>query len=95
MTADVFVDADVFMGMHHENEALRRGCKAFFVERLKGRVAMSLEQVGRCDDLVWRRPRELQDAYYPFMDPAAHRHGGQPRRATPSRTSAGHGRTPF
>ena len=63
-----FVDADVFMGMHHEDAAVRRGCKAFFVRHLNDRVTMSLEQVGRCDDLVWRCPRALQDAYYPFMD---------------------------
>lgn len=63
-----FVDADVFMGMHHEDDAVRRSCKAFFVRHLNDGVTMSLEQVGRCDDLVWCRPRALQDAYYPFMD---------------------------
>jgi len=29
---------------------------------------MSYEQVGRCDDVVWGYEREVQDAYYPFMD---------------------------
>ena len=24
--------------------------------------------VGKCDDVVWRFPRSVQDAYYPFMD---------------------------
>ncbi|MDA2809434.1 DUF6190 family protein [Nocardiopsis sp. RSe5-2] len=71
MSGEVFVDAALFMGMHHEDERVRRGCKAFFARAL-GRptapVHMSLEQVGLCDALVWRRPRGEQDAYYPFMD---------------------------
>jgi len=29
---------------------------------------MSLENVGKCDDIVWQFDRETQDAYYPFMD---------------------------
>ena len=37
-------------------------------ERLNRKIVMSLEQVGRCDDIIWGYPRELQDAYYPFMD---------------------------
>lgn len=68
MPGEQFIGADVFMGMHHEDDTVRRGCKAFFVRHLSERVSMSLEQVGRCDDLVWRRPRALQDTYYPFMD---------------------------
>ncbi|AEW92767.1 MULTISPECIES: DUF6190 family protein [Streptomycetaceae] len=63
-----FVDAALFMGMHSTDDAVRIACKAFFVGRLHDRVAMSLEQVGRCDDLVWGFPRHVQDAYYPFMD---------------------------
>jgi hypothetical protein len=62
------IDSTVFLGMHSRDESMRRHCKGFFVERLAGRVTMSLEHVGRCDDLVWRYPRETQDAYYPFMD---------------------------
>lgn len=76
MSGEVFVDAALFMGMHrmgthHEDERVRRGCKAFFaraLERTAAPVHMSLEQVGLCDALVWRRPRGEQDAYYPFMD---------------------------
>ncbi|MEU3751566.1 DUF6190 family protein [Streptomyces olivoreticuli] len=63
-----YVDAALFLGMNSADEATRTACKSFFATRLHGRVVMSLEQVGRCDDLVWRFPRELQDAYYPFMD---------------------------
>lgn len=29
---------------------------------------MSLESVGKCDDIIWQFPREMQDDYYPFMD---------------------------
>jgi hypothetical protein len=68
MSADVFVDAALFMGMNCRDEDVRVACKNVFVDRLSRGVAMSLEQVGRCDDLVWRYPRAVQDAYYPFMD---------------------------
>ncbi|MGW1073690.1 DUF6190 family protein [Streptomyces sp. NPDC002537] len=68
MPGDSYVDAALFLGMNSADEATRIACKSFFATRLHGRVTMSLEQVGRCDDLVWRFPRELQDAYYPFMD---------------------------
>jgi Family of unknown function (DUF6190) len=69
MSPDVVViDASLFMGMHSTDERVRVACKAFVVERLAGKVVMPLEEVGRCDDLVWRSPRSLQDAYYPFMD---------------------------
>ncbi|MCX5199580.1 DUF6190 family protein [Streptomyces sp. NBC_00249] len=64
----VFMDATVFMGMHSSDQAVRRACKQFFTSRINGRVTMSWEQVGRCDDLVWGYGREVQDAYYPFMD---------------------------
>jgi Family of unknown function (DUF6190) len=63
-----FVDAFTFVGMHSSNESRRLSCKRFFVERLTRGVAMSLEHVGACDDVIWQRPREEQDAYYPFMD---------------------------
>ncbi|MFC4033254.1 DUF6190 family protein [Streptomyces polygonati] len=69
MTSDaVHVDATLFLGMNSTDEAVRVACKSFFASRLDGRVTMSLEQVGRCDDVVWRFPRAVQDAYYPFMD---------------------------
>ncbi|MFE9423863.1 DUF6190 family protein [Kitasatospora sp. NPDC006697] len=66
--APEFVDAALFLGMNSADERIRIACKSYFAARLTGRVTMSLEQVGRCDDLVWRFPREVQDAYYPFMD---------------------------
>ncbi|MCX2185253.1 hypothetical protein KV205_32790 [Streptomyces sp. SKN60] len=66
--AEPFIDADLFLGMNSADDDVRIACKAFFVERLGGRVTMSLEQVGRCDDVIWGYSRELQDLYYPFMD---------------------------
>lgn len=63
-----FADAALFLGMNSADDQVRVACKSYFAARLTGRVTMSLEQVGRCDDLVWRFPREVQDAYYPFMD---------------------------
>ncbi|MEU7884872.1 DUF6190 family protein [Microbispora bryophytorum] len=69
MSGEPFLDAALFMGMHNRDDEVRRGCKRFFTERLSGgHVLMSLEHVGRCDDLVWRYPRQVQDEYYPFMD---------------------------
>ncbi|MCM1965316.1 DUF6190 family protein [Streptomyces sp. G1] len=65
---DEYADAALFLGMNSEDEDVRRACKAFFVDRLDGSIVMSLEQVGRCDDIIWGFSRELQDAYYPFMD---------------------------
>ncbi|MCX5389207.1 DUF6190 family protein [Streptomyces sp. NPDC006482] len=65
---DDFIDAALFLGMHSADEGLRVAAKAFFVRRLDARVVMSLEQVGRCDDVIWGYSRELQDLYYPFMD---------------------------
>jgi hypothetical protein len=66
--SDAYADAALFLGMNSADDGVRRACKAFFVNRLDGRVVMSLEQVGRCDDVIWGFSRELQDAYYPFMD---------------------------
>jgi uncharacterized protein DUF6190 len=68
MAGDAYADAALFLGMNSADESVRISCKAFFAARLDGRVVMSLEQVGRCDDVVWGFSRELQDAYYPFMD---------------------------
>ncbi|MFB7591095.1 DUF6190 family protein [Streptomyces sp. NPDC056169] len=65
---DDFIDAALFLGMHSADDGLRIAAKAFFVRHLEGRVVMSLEQVGRCDDVIWGYSRELQDLYYPFMD---------------------------
>ncbi|MFJ7149068.1 DUF6190 family protein [Streptomyces sp. NPDC100445] len=64
------IDASLFMGMHGADDRTRTACKNFFVRHLAARrpLAMTLEQVGLCDDLIWRRPRAVQDAYYPFMD---------------------------
>ena len=64
----IFIDASLFLGMHGSDEPTRIACKNFFVEHLHGVVTMSLEHVGRCDDMVWRYQRAVQDAYYPFMD---------------------------
>lgn len=63
-----YIDATVFMGMHSADEKIRIACKNFFVERMQKTIWMSLENVGKCDDIVWHFDRETQDAYYPFMD---------------------------
>jgi hypothetical protein len=63
-----FADASLFMGMHSSLEATRIACKNFFVQRIGKRLIMTLDQVGLCDDIVWRKSRHLQDLYYPFMD---------------------------
>lgn len=66
--APLCVDAYGFLGMHHPQARVRRDWKSFFVRNLDRPLLMNLEQVGVCDDLVWGTPREVQDAYYPFMD---------------------------
>ena len=68
LVAESFVDSSVFLGMHAADDALRRSCKAFFVSMLGRPLAMGFEEVARCDDVIWSKPRHVQDAYYPFMD---------------------------
>lgn len=63
-----FFDATVFLGMHSSDEKIRIACKGFFTQKIQKTLWMSLEEVGRCDDVIWRFPRKIQDAYYPFMD---------------------------
>lgn len=63
-----FIDATVFLGMHSTEEKIRVACKNFFIKRLHETLFMSLENVGKCDDVIWQFDRETQDAYYPFMD---------------------------
>jgi len=63
-----YIDASVFLGMHSKDEPTRITCKNYFVERLTTNIGMSLEQVGKCDDVIWRLPREQQDVYFLFMD---------------------------
>lgn len=62
------IHSSLFLGMHSTNEKTRVSCKNYFVERLSAQVSMSLEHIGGCDHVIWLYPRELQDAYYPFMD---------------------------
>ena len=62
------IDATVFMGMHHQSEAVRQRSLAFFRSQLQRPVRMNFEQIGICDAVVWRQAREVQDSYYPFMD---------------------------
>lgn len=78
--ANLFVDASLFLGMHAQDETLRIKSKNFFVRQLDAQPGMSLEQVGLCDDVIWRHPRAEQDAYYPFMD-CLHTHMQMPRPA--------------
>lgn len=63
-----FVDASVFLGMHHQDPLLRRHSLGFFRGHYRHQVWMNFEQVGICDAVIWRQPREVQDVYYPFMD---------------------------
>jgi hypothetical protein len=63
-----YVDYSVFLGMNAASDRVRLSCKAFVVERLKTTMWMSWDHIGRCDDVIWRYSRKLQDLYYPFMD---------------------------
>ena len=53
----VFIDASAFLGMHSEDEKVRRQSANFFITHFNSTVYMSLEQVGYCDDVIWRFPR--------------------------------------
>jgi hypothetical protein len=65
-----YIDWTVFLGMHHRNIKMRMRCKNFFAQRLKNEkeIFMSLENVGKCDDIIWGYAQTLQEVYYPFMD---------------------------
>ena len=68
-----YLDHRVFLGLNAADEVVRRRCKALLAARMKSVVFMTFDQVGRCDDIIWRFSRRLQDGYYPFMD-ALHSH---------------------
>lgn len=63
-----FIDYTYFMGMHSFDEKNRIICKNFIIDNLKKELFMSLENVGKCDDIVWEFSTKKQDMYYPFMD---------------------------
>lgn len=63
-----FIDTSIFMGLHSKDEQTRLACKNFFIKKMNSTIYFSLENVGKCDDMVWQFDRETQDAYYPFMD---------------------------
>ena len=67
-TSPPLIDASVFMGMNARDDETRVACMSFMAQRFDEGVEMSWEQVGRCDDIVWAYERDVQDAYYPFMD---------------------------
>lgn len=62
------IDATVFMGMHHDDPEIRAKSLGFFNAYYSRQVRMSFGQIGICDAIIWKKSRELQDVYYPFMD---------------------------
>jgi hypothetical protein len=68
-----YLDHTIFLGMHAAHTPTRLRCKALVVARLRSTLLMTWDHVGRCDDVIWRHSRALQDLYYPFMD-ALHSH---------------------
>jgi hypothetical protein len=68
MSSSPLIDASVFMGMHAQDDDTRLACMSFMADRFDAGVVLSWEQIGRCDDIVWSYARDVQDAYYPFMD---------------------------
>ena len=63
-----FVDASVFLGMHHEDESIRMQSLSFFRSQFPTKVQMNYEQIGICDAVIWLHTSEVQTLYYPFMD---------------------------
>jgi len=68
MSSSPLIDASVFMGMHAQDDVTRLACVSFMADRFDAGVVISWEQIGRCDAIVWSYARDVQDAYYPFMD---------------------------
>lgn len=64
----IFIDASFFMGMHSIDEKIRNQSISVMSELFSKCIYMNLEQVGICDEYVWRYSRNIQDDYYPFMD---------------------------
>jgi hypothetical protein len=65
----LFIDASVFLGMHHRDEAIRNSSLTFFQSNFKShQIRMNYEQIGICDAIIWLQSRQVQDIYYPFMD---------------------------
>ncbi len=64
----IFIDASLFMGMHSNDEKIRNQSLSVMSEQFSKCIYMNLEQVGMCDEVVWRYSRNIQDDYYPFMD---------------------------
>lgn len=62
------IDATAFMAMHDANASKRENTVLLFSNHFKEGVELSIDQVGICDAVVWKKPRETQDLYYPFMD---------------------------
>ncbi|MHC8407624.1 MULTISPECIES: DUF6190 family protein [unclassified Pseudomonas] len=62
------IDATVFMGMHHADPGIRETSLAFFNAFYSRQILMSFGQIGMCDAIIWKKSRQLQDVYYPFMD---------------------------
>jgi len=65
---NIFIDASAFMCMHCNDKKIANHTVGFFSNKFDHTLYMSLEQVGICDDIVWSYSRDIQDAYYPFMD---------------------------
>jgi len=63
-----FVDASVFLSLHHHDIGIRQRSLGLFRSMFAARVRMNFEQIGICDAVIWRQRREVQDLYYPFMD---------------------------
>lgn len=61
------IDASVFLGMHHESLEIREKCVEIIVRNFNGGLEINLEQIGLCDNVIWQRSREEQDAYYSFV----------------------------
>jgi hypothetical protein len=66
-----FIDYTVFMGMHCTDDNIRVACKNFIIRAMtkKEPIYFSLEQIGKCDDIIWSNfSNSKQAEYYPFMD---------------------------
>ena len=55
-----YLDHRVFLGLNAADEGVRRRCKALVAARMKSVTFMTFDQVGRCDDIIWRFNRRFQ-----------------------------------
>ena len=64
----ISIDAGIFLGMHSKDDSVRIYCKNLVVNFLFKGIAISCEEVGKCDNMIWSIAPGTQYEYFLFMD---------------------------